>query len=111
MEMLKPDSIFTFGLFKGKTVTYVFKTKPSYLCWLRKTGFSNFGKEVTEAVFAWEEMNPREVQRVERSIANSLARIGKTYEPKKEEVKAPKPSPVTANQIKAAQSDPLFGSW
>lgn len=105
MEMLQPDSILTFGLFKGKTVTDVFLKKPSYLCWLRKTGFSSFGKEVTEAIFAWEETNPKEVQKIERRIAE--AKTEELNKPIKEEPK----SSITANQIKAAQADPLFGSW
>lgn len=67
-EMLKPNSILTFGIHKGKTIEEVFEKRPDYLCWMRLTGFSDFGKEVTEAIFAWEEQNPKKVLSIKAGI-------------------------------------------
>lgn len=72
--MMRPESIFRFGKHKGKSITEVAVSDPGYLSWMRQTGFSEFGREVTEAIFAWEESNPEEVVRIERSIAKNKAK-------------------------------------
>lgn len=66
--MLNKKSVIRFGKYKGFTVFSVLSSDPGYLCWLRKTGFSDFGKEVTEAIWEWEEKNPAEVSKIDASI-------------------------------------------
>lgn len=68
MSMLQPESVLRFGKYKGRTVLDVCETDPGYLCWLRQTGFSDFGKEITEFIFAWEEANPSEVLSIKRNV-------------------------------------------
>lgn len=109
--MLQPSSTFSFGKYKGKTVMQVAEENPGYLCWMRRTGFQNFGKEVTEAIFAWEEANPEEVKRIDRSIAKKKgeeaakmeeAERGATHTP----LHDPAPPPVIAAHMSAT-----WGSW
>lgn len=112
MAMMTPGSKFTFGKFKGKTIKEVAEQDPGYLCWMRRTGFSDFGKEVTEAIFAWEEANPEEVKRIDRSIARKKAAaeaqqdafddVGDIRKP----LHDPQPAPVIA-----ATANLAWGSW
>lgn len=105
-EMMQPSTIFKFGKHKGKTVMEVAEKDPGYLSWLRRDGFSGFGKEVTEAIFAWEEANPEEVMRIDRSIAKKkveqAAQVNavETHPPRQDH--EPKP---------AASANLAWGSW
>ena len=104
--MMKPESKFTFGKYRGKTIMQVAAENPGYLCWMRLTGFQDFGKEVTEAIFAWEEANPNEVKRIEHSIAKKRAEEGMAAEAveKFAPISDPVPQPsLTANLA--------WGSW
>lgn len=60
---------FTFGKHKGKSALDVFLTEPSYICWVKRSGYATLDAEVMEAITYWENENPKEVARVERGIA------------------------------------------
>lgn len=104
MAMMQPGSRFTFGKYKGKTITEVATENPGYLCWMRLTGFSEFGKEVTEAIFAWEEANPGEVTRIQKSIDKKRAqeRAVEDHKPIHD------PLPPAASRVEYGTA---WGSW
>lgn len=112
MAMMTPVSKFNFGKYKGKTINEVADIDFGYLCWMRRTGFSDFGKEVTEAIFAWEDANPDEVARIERSIAKKKASAMQNLDAQESslDVRVPlhdsQPAPVIG-----ATTSLVWGSW
>lgn len=119
MSMLKPDSRFPFGKYKGRQVIEICEENPSYLCWLRQTGFSDFGKEITEFIFDWEEENPTETanikRKVERSKKEEAAKKAELVIEAKEKSFAddgdvPLHNPVPAPVI-PKEARPDWGSW
>lgn len=112
MAMMTPDSKFTFGKFKGRTIAAVAEIDPGYLCWMRRTGFSDFGREVTEAIFAWEEANPEEVKRIDRSIAKKKVAEAQRQDTFDEvtDIRKPLHDPQPAPVI-AATANLVWGSW
>lgn len=68
MAMMQMTDVFRFGKHKGQTLSMVANNDPGYLCWLRKTGFSELGKDATLFLDGWEEHNPDDVRRIERSV-------------------------------------------
>lgn len=112
MSMMTPDSVFTFGKYKGKKASAVFVENPSYFYWLRETGFGDFGKEITEAIFEWEEQNPKEAQRVRKNIAERKAKAAaaeeavEKYVPTSDPIPMAKPGPTMSASMSAA-----WGSW
>lgn len=67
--MLQMTDRMGFGKWKGASVSTILCDNPSYLSWLMRTGFSDFGKEVTLAIHQWEDENPYEVKKIEARIA------------------------------------------
>lgn len=120
MSMLQPNSKFPFGMYKGRAVMEIAESRPDYLCWLRQTGFSDFGKEVTEAIFAWEELNPDEVEKIKKSVARKkkeeaaateLEKKRKSFAAADDDEKLaplhdPMPPPVIPKEAR-----PDWGSW
>ena len=109
MAMMTPDSRFTFGKYKGRTIKEVAAENPGYLCWMRLTGIGNFGKEVTEAIFAWEEANPDEVRRIQRNIDKKKAEERKSADAVDDH--APISDPVPMKPPISANYGTAWGSW
>lgn len=109
MAMMTPDSRFTFGKYKGRTIKEVAAENPSYLCWMRLTGFADFGKEVTEAIFAWEEENPKEVKRIQANIDKKKAEERKSAAAVDDH--APISDPVPMKPSITANYGTAWGSW
>lgn len=78
--MLQLRDKFTFGKHKGNILYAVLHDHPEYMSWMKQTGFSDFGKEVTLAIDEWEAANPHEVSKIQKSIERKKLResIGKT---------------------------------
>jgi hypothetical protein len=114
MEFLKLDSTLSFGKYKGRNVKDVFLENPSYLYWMLSSGFSAFGKEVTELLMAWEESFPKEAQRVKRNIENKKKQeqAGTAKKPDAmDKTIAEATVAVESQRLSTAIKDPLFGSW
>lgn len=108
--MMKPESIFTFGKYKGDSIMEVASENPSYLYWMLKTGFSDFGKEVTQGIFAWEEANHTEAAKTLRSIEKkkekdaALVAVA-TVAPVRADYATPPPIVITK------EAPATWGSW
>lgn len=109
MAMMQMSSVFSFGKYKGKSVAYVAEHDPGYLCWLRKTGFGDLGKEPTLYMDEWEEKHADEVARIVRSVARKRNEQVKSDEA----IDDHPPVTKTAGFTRAAPSavNASWGSW
>lgn len=73
MSMLTPNDKFTFGKHKGKLIRQVMSDHPDYIYWMHCSGFSDFGKEITEFIFQFEELFPAAAEKVKRKVAAKKA--------------------------------------
>lgn len=105
--MLQPESVLQFGKYKGRRIEDLFSTDPSYLSWMLQTGYANFGKRVTEMIVDWQESNPKEVLRIQKSIDKKKAEERSVIERSESvPVHNPEPAPVVKPGVSAA-----WGSW
>lgn len=99
------DSTFSFGKYKGMSIKQVATSDFGYLSWLKQTGFNGFASDIFAAVGIWEETHPKELKRIQKSVAAMKAKGQAVPDPKP--VEAPK-SPVSAP---AMLEDPAWGTW